>query len=129
MSEKVDSELRKDPVVDRWVIIAGLRGQRPHDFITESPKRAGGFCPFCEGNEPKTPPEILAYRGAGTAPNGPGWRVRVVSNKFPVLTVEGDVGKRACGMYDRMRGLGAHEVFIESPRHVTTLTELTDAHV
>jgi galactose-1-phosphate uridylyltransferase (family 1) len=124
-----DSELRKDPVIDRWVIISGLRNNRPHDFKVDSPKRESDFCPFCEGNEKKTPPEIYAIRREGTVANDPGWRVRVVPNKFPVLTVEGSVEKRAHGMYDRMRGLGAHEVFIETPRHLTSITELPEEGV
>jgi len=122
-------ELRKDPVIGRWVIVAEERAQRPHDFHSESTAPTGGFCPFCEGHESKTPPEIFALREPGTAPNSPGWRVRVVPNKFPVLRVEGKIEKRAHGMYDRMRGLGAHEVFIETPNHLCSLTALEDSHV
>ena len=87
--------------------------------------RASGFCPFCEGNEQHTPHEIIAYRASGTQRDRPGWRVRVVPNKFPALEIEGDLNKRGEGMYDMMRGVGAHEVIIESPRHVTSTTELT----
>jgi len=123
-------ELRKDPVIGRWVIIAEERALRPHDFISERDDAgSGSFCPFCAGNETKTPPEIFAYREAGGEPNGPGWKVRVVPNKFPVLRVEGGLGKRAKGMYDRMQGVGAHEVFIETPDHETTITGLPDDHV
>jgi UDPglucose--hexose-1-phosphate uridylyltransferase len=111
------------------VIIAEERAMRPHDFHREKEPSKPGFCPFCEGNESKTPPEIAAIRAAGSAPDGPGWSVRVVSNKFPVLRVEGDLEKRAHGMYDRMRGIGAHEVFIETPKHETNLTVLSDSHV
>ncbi len=122
-------ELRKDPIIGGWVIVATDRAQRPHDFHVPKEVSRGGFCPFCEGNEKKTPAEIYAIRDPGTAPNEPGWRVRVVPNKFPVLRVEGNVEKRAHGMYDRMRGLGAHEVFIETPEHLTSMTPLSDAHV
>ena len=55
-------ELRKDPIVGRWVIISTDRAKRPTDFVREAVKIKGGFCPFCYGNESKTPPEILAYR-------------------------------------------------------------------
>ena len=55
-------ELRKDPIVGRWVIISTDRAKRPTDFVREAMKIKGGFCPFCYGNEGKTPPEILAYR-------------------------------------------------------------------
>jgi len=122
-------ELRKDPVLGRWVIIATERGKRPNDFAGERPVRANGFCPFCEGREEMTPPEVLACREPGGQPNGPGWRVRVVPNKYPVLQVEGDLGKKGMGIYDHMHGVGAHEVVIETPEHKTTLTELEEARI
>ncbi|MFW6107103.1 MAG: galactose-1-phosphate uridylyltransferase [bacterium] len=117
-------ELRRDPVIGRWVIIAAERGKRPTDFTVEPSGPSGTFCPFCEGNEDKTPPEILAYRESGTAANKPGWHLRVVPNKFPALQIEGALDKRGEGIYDRMNGVGAHEVIIESPGHILTLTEL-----
>jgi UDPglucose--hexose-1-phosphate uridylyltransferase len=110
-------ELRKDPVIGRWVIIATERGKRPTDFRAEPALDDAGFCPFCEGNESKTPPEILAYRKDSHGANTPGWDVRVVPNKFPALRVEGDMGKAGVGMYDKMNGIGAHEVIIETPDH------------
>lgn len=110
-------ELRKDPVIGRWVIIATERGKRPTDFYSEPVKDDTGFCPFCEGHEDKTPPEIFAFRDNHQAANGPGWEVRVVPNKFPALRVEGDMGKAGVGMYDKMNGIGAHEVIIETPDH------------
>jgi len=122
-------ELRKDPIVGRWVIIATERAKRPHDFKTETAPASGKFCPFCEGNEDKTPSEILAYRERGTEPNSPGWRVRVVPNKFPALMVEGNPNKRGEGIYDLMQGIGAHEVIIESPKHDTSLVALPEARV
>ena len=121
-------ELRKDPVVGRWVIIATDRSARPTDFRMvgdrERRKPRGGFCPFCEGHEDKTPPEIQAYRHSDSQPNGRGWWIRVVPNKFPALQVEGELEKRGDGIYDRMNGVGAHEVIIESPEHVVSLCEL-----
>jgi UDPglucose--hexose-1-phosphate uridylyltransferase len=111
------SELRKDPIVDRWVIIATERGKRPSDFGTAKSERKSGFCPFCYGNEDKTPPEIRVIREPGTAPNTPGWRVRVVANKFPALQVEGGLSRTGEGIYDKMNGIGAHEVIIDSPEH------------
>ena len=68
-------ELRKDPILGRWIIIAKERAARPTDFRSGTVQPSGGFCPFCEGNEDKTPPEIMAYREDGTSANGPGWRV------------------------------------------------------
>jgi len=118
------SELRKDPVVGRWVIIATERGRRPSDFkVPPLSQEEVGFCPFCEGNESKTPPEIFAFRKPQTHANGPGWDIRVVPNKFPALRVEGDIEKMGVGMYDKMNGIGAHEVIIETPQHPLRLEE------
>src|SRR3982750_1464442 len=106
-------ELRKDPVSGRWVIIATGRVRRPTDFARESLPlaSAGRFCPFCEGHESKTPPEVLAYRN-GSQPNQPGWSLRVIPNKFPVLEIEGDLDREGEGLFARMQGIGAHEVVI-----------------
>src|SRR5512135_449297 len=120
-------ELRKDPIVGRWVIIAHERAKRPHDFKTESQTHTeGGLCPFCEGHADKTPPEIITYRERGTRPNGPGWRIRVIPNKFPALKVEGNLNKRGDGIYDKMAGVGAHEVIIESPNNPATMATLSE---
>ncbi len=118
------SELRKDPVLGRWVIISTERRRRPSDFEPEVRRPVGGFCPLCEGNEDKTPPEIIAFRNDGTPPNTPGWSLRVVPNKFPALRIEGDLSREGDGIYDKMNGIGAHEVVIETPRHSETLITL-----
>jgi UDPglucose--hexose-1-phosphate uridylyltransferase len=117
-------ELRKDPVVGRWVIISTERGRRPSDFRIEPVRSLGGNCVFCPGNESKTPPEILAGRSPEAAPNEPGWSFRVVPNKFPALRIEGELEPSGEGLYDRMNGVGAHEVVIESPEHTATLATL-----
>ncbi len=118
-------ELRKDPITGRWVIISSNHGKRPTDFQDQRNKKRGGFCPFCAGNERTTPQEVLAFRDpAGAAPNGPGWRLRVVPNKFPALQIEGDLNKQGEGLFDKMNGIGAHEVFIESPDHNATLANM-----
>ncbi len=119
------TELRKDPVVGRWVIISTERAKRPHEFPPELPARREGMCPLCPGSERMTPPEILAYRGVGAA-NEAGWTLRVVPNKFPALRIEGDLGKAGDGVYDRMNGVGAHEVVIETDRHDIDLFDLSD---
>ncbi|MEW6599677.1 MAG: galactose-1-phosphate uridylyltransferase [Nitrospirota bacterium] len=117
-------ELRKDPISGRWVIISIERGKRPSDFgMRVSPKK-GGFCAFCEGNERTTPPEIMAFRSDGGKPNTPGWSLRVVSNKFPALNVEGQLNRSGEGIFDRMNGVGAHEVIIECPDHNMTLSSM-----
>jgi len=122
-------ELRKDPVTSRWVIISTERGKRPSDFGAEPERKRTGFCPFCAGNEDKTPPEVLAYRVNGGQTNGPGWHVRVVPNKFPALQIEGDLNRQGDGMYDKMTGIGAHEVVIETPEHGDTLASMSQRGV
>ncbi|QDT63224.1 galactose-1-phosphate uridylyltransferase [Calycomorphotria hydatis] len=118
-------ELRKDPIVGRWVIIAPDRAKRPIDFENAYQRTGERFDPFAEGNEKHTPHEIIAYRNNGSAANGPGWRVRVVPNKFPALVIEGDLGKRGEGIYDAMNGVGAHEVIIECPHFEENMSRLS----
>jgi len=122
-------EIRKDPVTGRWVIIATDRSRRPSDFSRQPVVLKGGrFCPFCPGNEQKTPPEVLAFRQSG-GPNEPGWTLRVVPNKFPALRVEGDFDRQGEGLYDKMNGIGAHEVIIETPDHNATLSDMPEKRV
>lgn len=102
-------EYRKDPIVDRWVIIAPDRAARPNEFEPPPPARSSKECPFCEGNEFLTPHEIAAYRTSGSHAEEPGWRVRVIPNKYPAIDV--------------------HEVIIESPRHLVSTTELSEAEL
>jgi UDPglucose--hexose-1-phosphate uridylyltransferase len=118
-------ELRKDPVSGRWVIISVERGKRPSDFGMRISPKKGGFCAFCEGNEHTTPPEILAFRPDNSKPNTPGWSLRVVSNKFPALSIEGNLDRVGEGIFDKMNGVGAHEVIIESPDHHSTLSTIS----
>ncbi len=120
-------ELRRDPITGRWVIIAGDHPRRPSDFIRETVNANSKprTCPFCPGNESKTAPEILAFRQSGNR-NEPGWTLRVVPSKFPVLGVEGDLERHGDGMFDRMRGIGAHEVVVESPEHCLRWAEMPE---
>jgi len=122
-------ELRKDPITGRWVIIATDRGKRPSDFVKETVQIKGGFCPFCYGNEDKTPPEILCYRSDGGGRNSSGWNLRVVSNKFPALGIEGNLNRQGEGLFDKMNGIGAHEVIIETPDHQATLATISEQAV
>lgn len=118
------TELRKDPIVGRWVIISTERGKRPHDFPQEKTERKEGLCPLCPGSERMTPPEILIYRKGGED-----WTLRVVPNKFPALRIEGELGKAGDGVYDRMQGIGAHEVVIETERHDLDLFDLPEERI
>lgn len=123
-------QLRRDPLLNRWVIIATDRARRPGDFMFPRREiRQGGFCPFCEGNEAKTPPEVLAFRREGSGADQPGWWVRAVPNKFPALAIEGEIDRRGVGFYDMMNGIGAHEVVIETNRHEIDITALSEAEV
>ena len=109
-------ELRKDPILDRWVIIATERSRRPNDFGAQSNAPAPTESVFSPGSESKTPPEVFQIgRAANAAKDSSGWRVRVVPNKFPALSPEGQVDSQAAGMFDLMNGVGAHEVVIEHP--------------
>jgi len=119
-------ELRRDPVVGRWVIVDTDHPKKPKDFQYEHNTIKGGLCPFCYGNENLTPPEIVAVRNPGTRPNTPGWQVRVVANKFPALQIEGNLDRRGIGIYDLSNGIGAHEVIVETPYHTKGLTDLLD---
>jgi UDPglucose--hexose-1-phosphate uridylyltransferase len=122
-------ELRKDPVVGRWVIMSTERGKRPSDFPRAPQERKNAACAFCYGMEAQTPPEVLSYRESGTLPNQPGWRVRAVPNKFPALRIEGGAGRRGEGLYDLMNGIGAHEVVIESPDHERGMADLESRQI
>ena len=112
------------------MIISTDRSKRPSDFhietVTIAPDPA---CPFCEGHEEMTPRELLSRRRDGTGPNGPGWDLRVVPNQFPVLRVEGALDRQGEGLFDKMNGIGAHEVIVESPKHEDTLATMSDAAV
>ncbi|MBU0630577.1 MAG: galactose-1-phosphate uridylyltransferase [Candidatus Margulisbacteria bacterium] len=125
-------ELRKDPISDRWVVVSTERGRRPSDFGSAPMAEGAGeskFCPFDEGNEGKTPKEIIAWRKPNTAPDTPGWDVRVTPNKFPALVIEGEVNRTGMGIFDMMSGIGAHEVIIETPNHNLTIADMDEAHI
>ena len=122
-------ELRKDPIIGRWVIIAVERARRPKGFKSAVSMPEEGDCPFCEGKESNTPREIFAIRKEGTKPNQPGWDVRVVPSKTPFLRVEGEINRHGRGLYDVMSGVGAHEVIIETPRHIANIADLDEAQI
>ncbi|MDZ7372474.1 MAG: galactose-1-phosphate uridylyltransferase [candidate division KSB1 bacterium] len=127
------NELRRDPVSGRWSIIIQDPIQTDRLLVnlrqrTKATERYDPNCPFCQGNESQTPPEIHAVRAVGPA-NAPGWLVRVVPDKFPVLRVEGALNNRAHGMYDMLDGIGAHEIVVETPEHNRWVTELDEAHL
>lgn len=114
----VTTELRTDPITGRTVAIDLGPFTRRDDFELgpvrlEDPPAA---CPLCEGREAEAGPEILAWREGGPA-NVPGWSVRVVPNKNPMLRIEGGLDGRSEGLFECRDGLGAHEVIVETPIH------------
>ena len=119
-------ELRRDPVIGRWVIIDSGHTKGPLDFPKEdnTPTRKA-VCPFCPGREYQTPQEVDAVRPGNSPANTSGWLVRTIPNKFPVLSSDGSLQKEGHEMYDQMTGIGAHEVLIENPDHDKTITDLT----
>jgi len=125
-------EYRQDLLTGRTVIVAEERATRPHQFdITDQSYR--DICPFCEGNESLTPNETAAFRSADSAPNSPGWRVRVVPNKYPAV-VPGDVppvllDNSFIHTDGKAEGIGVHEVVIDTPRHVVSVSELTPSEI
>ncbi|MDD5595128.1 MAG: galactose-1-phosphate uridylyltransferase [Candidatus Omnitrophica bacterium] len=123
------SELRRDPIVGRWVIVDTDHPNKPEDFEYEQYIPKGGVCPFCYGNEAMTPPEIDCFRDPSTTANTPGWQVRVVPNKFPALQIEGELDRRGIGIYDMSNGVGAHEVLIETPYHHKDISDLSNPEV
>jgi UDPglucose--hexose-1-phosphate uridylyltransferase len=114
------SVLRFDATTDDWIVFAPERGRRPgHAQATRQSKESAPdeHCPFCPGNEHLCPGEIYAVR-RGTAPNQPGWSVRVVPNRFPALRIEEQNHRiETSHLHRQMGGCGAHEVVIESPEH------------
>ena len=108
-------ELRKDYIFDRWVIVNTERAKRPRDFIKQHPKiNDSGPCPFCQGNEKMTPPEIARIEENGE------WILRVFENKFPAVTIEGSSQVKTEGeFFTKGNAFGKHEVIVETPRQST----------
>lgn len=125
------SEYRRDPITGRWVLISANRSKRPNAFTRErveippDPK-----CPFCPGNEHKTPPEVHSLRWNGSAADTPGWKTRTFSNKYPAFAQFGTLnGNVLDGMFQRHAAEGVHEVIVETPEHGKRLEDRTPAEV
>jgi UDPglucose--hexose-1-phosphate uridylyltransferase len=114
----IATELRTDPITGRTMAIDLGPFTRRSDFDLEPPRLEDppSQCPLCEGREAEAGPEILAWREGGPA-NVPGWSVRVIANRNPMLKIEGSLDVRAGGLFESRDGLGAHEIIIETPMH------------
>ncbi|MDD5703062.1 MAG: galactose-1-phosphate uridylyltransferase [Dehalococcoidales bacterium] len=121
-------ELRQDSITSNWVVIATDRAKRPENFtqVDKEEAAADTDCPFCYGNEQMTPPEVMAYRAPDTEPNTPGWKVRIIPNKFPAFVPEETPKIDRNGVYVQMNAAGAHEVIIYSPDHNKHLALLSN---
>lgn len=111
-------QLRKDSVLNNWVIIAAERGKRPHQFKQEVVSKKVDVCYFCAGNEHMTPPEIMRFSDNGN------WKMRVFPNKFPAVKEEGDYEVKLHYPYVHSDNFGKHEVVVETADHEKELADL-----
>ena len=122
-------ELRQNFFTKEWVIIATERAKRPEELATHrAVQPVPAFvetCPFCPGNENKTPPEVMRTPGMSGEP----WAVRVIPNKFAALSSEVQPTRNLQHLRRRIDGFGFHEVIIDSPDHARYLALLPDAQV
>jgi UDPglucose--hexose-1-phosphate uridylyltransferase len=126
------SEFRKDPLHNKWVLIVSARGKRPHAFYKEEEEREKmeviKSCPFCEGNENLTPPEVDSFRKKGKE-NEPGWQVRVFPNKYPALDKEIKMKAPADKFPEVGEGYGFHEVIVETPSHTKNIYSMNQEEI
>jgi UDPglucose--hexose-1-phosphate uridylyltransferase len=105
-------ELRKDPITRSWVALG---------YPDEAPTPTDS-CPLCPGHESESR-TLLALPAQGP------WQVRVFPHFNPFYRIEGDPGRQADGIYDRMRAVGAHEVIVETPQHDRRLSAMSDEEI
>jgi UDPglucose--hexose-1-phosphate uridylyltransferase len=118
------SELRRDPILRRWVIVAPERAGDLAPYRATVPEPASADpCPFCPGAEHLNPTEIARAAGAD------GWAVRVMPDRHPVLRIEGSVGQRGVGMFDLMNAVGAHELVVDTPSHTDQWADFAPDHM
>lgn len=112
-------ELRKDPVVGRWVIIATERARRPGNFVhyQENAFEDQKDCPFCNNQDF----EIYTARN-GSSEN---WQVKVAPNGTPIFNIDAKFKRRGSGVYDVINDFGANEVVIETPEHIANMADLS----
>lgn len=126
------SEYRRDPITGHTVIVVPGRGARPNEHSVPPPAVAAQpDCPFCEGNESTTPSELAAFGRPGRVPDGRGWSVRTIPNRFPTVLADssGPSAERGPARFETRAGFGIHEVVIESPNHAPLLPYFEEAQV
>ena len=123
------NEVRKDYLLDRWVVIATGRGRRPTDFAKQQAQPAkAGVCPMCPGNEHMTPPAFLVYLKSGKGvkktedkddERHKDWLIRAIPNLYPAFSPpQGNVdSKQIIKSRNLAIAVGHHEVLVESPIH------------
>ncbi len=112
-------QLRKDPIIGRWVIISTERAKRPKDFSLIDTSPPEKECPFCRGKEYLTPPSVYSLEDEEG-----NWQVRVFSSLKPFLEEEKEFWKKGRGPYDLMESVGSHEVVVETPFHIANIADL-----
>jgi len=126
-------EVRIDPLTGLRVVLAPARADRPFSFESAAAHdSAREECPLCEGHESRTPPETYALRPGGGAADTPGWLVRAVPNKYPLLEPGGDgppedplaSGRGEPELLVAGRASGHHEVIVHAPQHVASISAL-----
>ncbi|MGB5965005.1 MAG: DUF4931 domain-containing protein [Sulfurimonadaceae bacterium] len=123
------SEIRYDRIHDTHVIIAPERLHRPDYCVDRDETKTGHKnCPFCEGNEAMTPPEIFAIRTAESFENEAGWQTRVVPNLYKAVQIEA-AHQHHYGLFEHWEGFGAHEVIIDTPEHHTSMSQWSEENV
>jgi UDPglucose--hexose-1-phosphate uridylyltransferase len=121
-------QLRKDPIVDRWVLIAPERARRPFQLSEVATTSVADWCPFCEGEEGRTPPEVFAIRRRDSRPDAPGWTLRVVPNIFPAARRDAPTCE-VTGFFEAAPGYGVHEIVVEAPQHESSVAALSETQV
>jgi UDPglucose--hexose-1-phosphate uridylyltransferase len=125
----VSGEVRVDPLTGLKTIVAAGRADRPGGWPiagADAPPIDVEADPFADGHEDRTPPEVAADRPDGSAPDTPGWRVRVVPNLYPALAPDAPDPERshAPDLFTATAARGAHEVIVNAPDPVTSLADL-----
>jgi UDPglucose--hexose-1-phosphate uridylyltransferase len=127
------NQLRVDPLTGLRSIIASARADRPGGQfdIDPAPPIDAERDPFAPGHEDRTPPEVYAVRPNGGGPDTPGWTVRVVPNLYPALRQDAAEPEPEAypDLYTAQPAAGHHEVIVNAPDTVSSLTDLESEQV